>query len=88
MLRKRTVGPPGRPAISAAEAVPGSAATGWRRARGNHIDSKPGIPIGLQPDVAPRRTSAGPAGPRSSFRRDRACRAHSCTAAPAGSADA
>lgn len=61
---------------------------GWRRARGNRIGSKPGIPIGLQPDVAPRKTSADPVGPHSSRWDDRARRAHSCTAAPASSADA
>lgn len=61
---------------------------GWRRARDNRIDNKPGTPIGLQPDVAPRKTSADPEGPRSSRQDDRAHQVHSCTAAPAGSADA
>lgn len=88
MLRKRIVGPLAQPAVSVAEAVSRLAAMGWRRVRGNHIDSKPGIPIGLQPDVAPRKTSAGPAGSHSNRQHDRARQAHSCTAAPAGSAGA
>lgn len=88
VLRKRTVDPLDQPAISAAEAVPRSTVMGWRRARGNRIGNKPETPIGLQPDVAPRKTSAGPVGPHSSRRYDRAHRARSCIAAPASSADA
>lgn len=86
MLRKRTVGRLDQLAVLAAEAR--LAVMGWRRARDNRNGSKPGTPIGPQPDVALRKTSAGPTGPRSSRWCDRTHQVHSYTAAPADSADA
>lgn len=86
VFRKRIAGHLDLLVVLAAEAVPRSAAMEWRRVRDNRIGSKLGIPIGSQPDVAPRKTSADLAGPRNSHWRDRARQVHSCTAAPADSA--
>lgn len=87
-LRKKTVGRFAQLVVSVAEAIPRSAARGWRRARDNRTGNKLGIPIGPRPDVALRKTSVDPMGPRNSRRHGRVHQVHSCTVAPTDSAGA